>query len=89
MGGAVGISIAIALAGCGGGSDGQMRPSSSPSETLDTHQLERELRRQLESQSRVRVRRVDCPTGVELEAGRSFDCLAEDRSDATYTITVT
>jgi hypothetical protein len=55
---------------------------------LDTDGLEQELKHQIESQTDKKVRTVDCPT-VELEAGASFSCVAEARSDASYTIVVT
>jgi hypothetical protein len=77
------------LVGCAGDDDAPRdAPPSSAVETLDTDGLEQELKHEIESQTDTKVRMVDCPT-VELEAGASFDCVAEDRSDTTYTIVVT
>lgn len=77
------------LVGCAGDDDAPGdTPLSSAVETLDTDGLEQELRHQIESQTDTKVRTVDCPT-VELEAGATFNCVAEDRSDAIYTIVVT
>lgn len=77
------------LAGCAGDDDAPGdTPSSSAVETLDTDGLEQELKDQIESQTGTKLRTVDCPT-VELEAGASFECVAEGRSDTTYTIVVT
>ena len=63
------------------------RPRSAV-ETLDTDGLEQELKHQIELQTDTKLRTVDCPT-VELEAGASFNCVAEGRSDTTDTIVVT
>jgi hypothetical protein len=77
------------LVGCAGEDDAPRdAPPASAVEMLDTDGLEQDLKQQIESQTDTTVRTVDCPT-VELEAGASFDCVAEDRSDATYTIVVT
>jgi Domain of unknown function (DUF4333) len=81
--------LSAGLVACAGDDDvpGDTPPSSAV-EMLDTDGLEQELKQQIESQTGTKMRTVDCPT-VELEAGASFDCVAEDRSDTTYTIVVT
>ena len=77
------------LAGCAGDDDAPRDvPPSSAVEAFDTDGLEQELEHQIESQTDTKLRTVDCPT-VELEAGASFECVAEGRSDTTYTIVVT
>lgn len=82
--------LLASLVGCAG-DDAAPRDAPQPSavETFDPEGLERELKRQIEAQANSKVRMVECPTGVELEAGTSFNCIAEDRADATYTIVVT
>ena len=78
-----------ALVGCAGEEDAPRdAPPAKAVEMLDTDGLEQELKQQIESQTGTKMRTVDCPT-VELEAGATFDCVAEDRSDTTYTIVVT
>ena len=79
--------LSAVLVGCADEDGPRVTPPSSPVETLDTNGLEQELKHQIESQTDTNVR-VVCPT-VELESGASFTCVAEDRSDATYTILVT
>ncbi len=78
------------LVGCAGEDDAPRdAPPSSAVETFDTDGLEQELKQQIESQAGTKVRMVECPAGVELEAEASFSCVAEDRADTTYTIVVT
>jgi len=78
------------LVSCAGvGDESSDGPQPSAVETLDTDGLEQELEHQIESQADTKVRMVDCPADVEQEQGRSFSCIAEDRSGATYTIVVT
>lgn len=77
------------LVGCAGDDDAPGgTPPSSAVETLDTDGLEQELKHHIELQTDTKLRTVDCPT-VELEAGATFNCVAEGRPDTTYTIVVT
>jgi len=57
--------------------------------TLDTDGLEGELRGQIEEQIPGPISSVDCPPDVEVEAGGTFECTAEEESGATFTIQVT
>jgi Domain of unknown function (DUF4333) len=58
-------------------------------EMLDTDGLEHQLKAQIGHHADVAVRKVDCPDDVPIEAGTTFKCIAEDRSESTYTIAVT
>jgi hypothetical protein len=57
--------------------------------TLDTDGLEGELKNQIEEQTGGAIASVDCPADVEVEAGATFECTAEEESGATFTISVT
>jgi hypothetical protein len=57
--------------------------------TLDTNGLEVELKNQLEQQTQTTITSVDCPADVEVKAGGSFECTAEEESGTTFTLTVT
>ena len=57
--------------------------------TLDTEGLEGELLTQIEEQVGTTITSIDCPTDIEAETGRTFECTAEEESGATFTIQVT
>jgi hypothetical protein len=57
--------------------------------TLDTDGLESQLQDDIERQTTTTITSVSCPEDVEVEAGRSFDCTAEEEGGATFTIEVT
>jgi hypothetical protein len=57
--------------------------------TLDTDGLEGELQSQIEAQTDSAITSVDCPADVEVEAGGTFECTAEEESGATFTLLVT
>jgi len=69
------VVLAIAAAAC--------------TKTLDTDGLEGELKRQIEQQTDSTITSVDCPADVEVQAGESFECTAEEESGTTFTLTVT
>jgi uncharacterized lipoprotein len=48
--------------------------SSSSETTVDARKLERDIRSELQRSNRVRE--VDCPDGVKLETGTTFECTA-------------
>jgi hypothetical protein len=74
-------------------SDGSEEPmgdlATRVGEFLDISGLEDEVRTQIEAQTDSRPASVDCPTDVPIEAGGSFECTAELKSGAQYTIRVT
>ena len=57
--------------------------------TLDTDGLEGQLKRQIEEQTDSTITSVDCPADVEVKAGETFECTAEEESGTTFTLTVT
>ena len=57
--------------------------------TLDTDGLEGELRSQAEEELNTTLTSVDCPADIEVEAGGSFDCAAQDESGVIWTLQVT
>jgi hypothetical protein len=69
-------ALALAVAAC--------------TKTLDTEGLEDQLKTQIEAESPgTTITAVDCPADVEVEAGGTFECTAEEESGATFTIRVT
>jgi hypothetical protein len=82
MSGRAGITVAaaaavLALAGCG-------------DKVIDDVKAEGFVEDGLESESGVRVASVDCPSDVDVEKGKTFDCTAvTDRGRFTVTIRMT
>jgi hypothetical protein len=83
---AAALALALAAAGCGGvaldlgGLDGG----------LDTGPLERRIEADLEERvAGVDIDRVDCPGGVEPQAGRVFVCRAHSVDGSVGTVEVT
>ena len=58
---ATALAAAAALTACGG-------------KTIDSGELEGELKRQLGADAGVEPRSVDCPDDIEAEKGKKFDC---------------
>ncbi len=59
------------------------------SRTLDTDQVEFQLKGQVETDLDTSGLTVTCPDDVKVEAGSTFTCEATDGSGATMVITVT
>ena len=57
--------------------------------TLDTGGLEGQLKNQIQDQTGTTITAVDCPADVQVEAGGTFECTAEEESGATFTVRVT
>lgn len=57
--------------------------------TLDTDGLETQLQTDIERQTDSTITAVDCPEDVDVAAGETFECTAEEESGATFTIEVT
>lgn len=57
--------------------------------TLDTDGLEGQLKSQIQDQTGTTITAVDCPADVQVEAGGTFECTAEEESGATFTVRVT
>lgn len=55
------LAATAALAGCG-------------QQTIETSELEAELKSQLGADAGVEPRSVECPDDIEAEKGRKFDC---------------
>jgi hypothetical protein len=92
----VGASVAaLALAGCGGGSDSKStsteKPTSGPAETVDTAAIETKLKSSLSSstQSGPKVTQVSCPGSVPAKEGSSFPCQATGDQGLAGNVTVT
>jgi type 1 fimbria pilin len=66
---------ALALAGCRA--------------TINTEDLEGQIKQGVEAQTDVTVRSVECPEDVAPEAGATFECTATADDGSTATITVT
>jgi Tfp pilus assembly protein PilP len=80
MRGATRLSVAaalsaLALVGC--------------SASIDTEDLEDQIKQGVEAQTDVTVRSVECPDDVAPEAGSTFECTATADDGSTATITVT
>ena len=80
MRGATRLSVAAALAalalvGC--------------SATIDTDDLEDQIKQGVEAQTDAQVSSVECPEDVAPEAGATFECTATADDGSTATITVT
>ncbi|MET0888440.1 MAG: DUF4333 domain-containing protein, partial [Mycetocola sp.] len=67
---------------------GPWNPLDPPS-VVDTDGLERELKTQIEEQTKARFTSLECPADVEIEAGGTFECTAEDASGEMFSIRVT
>ncbi len=57
--------------------------------TLDSDGLERELKTDLEDELPATITSVDCPSDIEVEAGHTFTCTADDDGGASLTLEVT
>jgi hypothetical protein len=92
---AASAAVALALAGCGGGSEPKTastdKPTSSPDETVDTAPIETKLKSSLSSstQSGPKVTTVTCPTSVPAKEGSSFVCQASGGQGLKGNVTVT
>ena len=85
------MCLLVTAAGCANGASQPLDDFQSPSviDTFDTKGLAEQLQRQLEIQTDTVITAVDCPDDVEIEAGGTFECTAEEKSGATFTIKVT
>lgn len=81
----------VAAAGCASDASQTLDDPQSPSaiDMFDTKGLAKDLQRQLDIQTDTVITAVDCPDDVEIEAGGTFECTAEAKSGATFTIKVT
>ena len=68
-------ALAVAFAAC--------------TKTLDTDGLEDDLKVQVARETGTTITAVDCPADVEVEAGGTFECTAEEESGTTFTILIT
>jgi hypothetical protein len=77
LGLAAALLAALGASGCG-------------QKVVDDQKLEAQIKANLESRTGVRVASVVCPTGVEVEPGRRFDCVAraEDEKKARVTVLI-
>jgi hypothetical protein len=78
LGVAVGTALAaLAITACGG-------------KVIDDGKAEGFIEDGLEKQAGVKVSSVDCPSGVDVEKGKSFNCTAQtDRGEYTVTLRMT
>jgi hypothetical protein len=73
---AAGLLAAMTLAsGCGG-------------KVIDDQKLEAQIAANLEGRTGVRIASVVCPTGIDVEPGRRFDCEARTKAGRSARVTV-
>jgi hypothetical protein len=69
------VGVALALTACG-------------TQTLNTDNVEREVKQGIERQANLRDVTVECPDDVEVEAGSKFTCTARSgREEAPVEVT--
>ncbi len=66
-------AIAIALGGCGG---------------IDHQKVAAQIQQDITSNGGTSVKAVTCPSGIQPEAGKSFECVGEMDNGYTFTIAV-
>jgi NAD(P)H-hydrate repair Nnr-like enzyme with NAD(P)H-hydrate epimerase domain len=67
--------VAAAVAGCGG-------------TVIDAAKTEDAIQSDLEKTSGLKVTSVDCPSGVEVETGTTFECVVEQADGREETATL-
>ena len=84
---AVGVApfAAVLIAGCGG----SVEVNIGGGPTLNEDDLAAELSQQLGEQAGEPPQSVDCPSGIEPEAGKKFDCNGVAPSGQEFVIQVT
>ena len=82
---AVAPLVALTMAGCGGSVEVNIGGGS----TLNEDDLAAELSQQLGEQAGSPPRSVDCPSGIEPEEGKKFDCTGVAPSGQEFAIEVT
>ena len=76
---------ALVVAACGG----SVEVNLGGGQTLNEDDLAAELSRQLGEQAGEPPRSVECPSGIDPEAGKKFDCTGIAPSGQEFTIEVT
>jgi NAD(P)H-hydrate repair Nnr-like enzyme with NAD(P)H-hydrate epimerase domain len=82
MSGPVGVAVgavlaALAITACGG-------------KVIDDGKAEGFIEDGLEKQAGIKVSSVDCPSGVDIEKGKAFDCTAQtERGEYRVTLRMT
>jgi hypothetical protein len=71
---AAAVAAGLLLAGCG--------------QVVDDQKLEDQITANLEHRTGVRIASAVCPTGVDVEPGRRFDCVVTARDGRRAAVTV-
>ncbi|HEY2333809.1 MAG TPA: DUF4333 domain-containing protein [Solirubrobacterales bacterium] len=74
--GAIAVIALLAFAGCGGGT------------VIDQAKTQEEVKASLERSQHAKIASVQCPSGVEVEAGATFTCKVSISGGKTETATL-